>query len=108
MDEGFRRHVVAWRWLRQARQSATPVPRFRDEHLSSIRPNAADFTHRRVTLLVTIPGSIGQRRFPNGSVVVLQSEVRPLHCELTMPTNTVRLHRVIRATPDRVYRAFLD
>lgn len=25
-----------------------------------------------------------------------------------MPTNTVRLHRVIRATPDRVYRAFLD
>lgn len=25
-----------------------------------------------------------------------------------MPTNTVRLHRVIRATPDRVYRAFLN
>ncbi len=25
-----------------------------------------------------------------------------------MPTNTVRLHRVLRATPDRVYRAFLD
>jgi uncharacterized protein YndB with AHSA1/START domain len=25
-----------------------------------------------------------------------------------MPTNTVRLHRVIRATPDRIYRAFLD
>ncbi|NKI92480.1 SRPBCC family protein [Rhizobacter sp. SG703] len=24
-----------------------------------------------------------------------------------MPTNTVRLHRVIRATPDRLYRAFL-
>lgn len=23
-------------------------------------------------------------------------------------TNTVRLHRVIRATPDRIYRAFLD
>ncbi len=23
-------------------------------------------------------------------------------------TNTVRLHRVLRATPDRVYRAFLD
>ena len=25
-----------------------------------------------------------------------------------MPTSTVRLHRVLRATPDRVYRAFLD
>jgi uncharacterized protein YndB with AHSA1/START domain len=25
-----------------------------------------------------------------------------------MPVNTVRLHRVLRATPDRVYRAFLD
>jgi len=25
-----------------------------------------------------------------------------------MATNTVRLHRVIRATPERVYRAFLD
>ena len=26
----------------------------------------------------------------------------------TNNTNTVRLHRVLRATPDRVYRAFLD
>jgi uncharacterized protein YndB with AHSA1/START domain len=25
-----------------------------------------------------------------------------------MPANTVRLHRVLKATPDRVYRAFLD
>src|SRR5476651_1249743 len=25
-----------------------------------------------------------------------------------MPTGTVRLHRVIRATPERVYRAFLE
>ena len=25
-----------------------------------------------------------------------------------MPANTVRLHRVLRATPERVYRAFLD
>lgn len=25
-----------------------------------------------------------------------------------MPTHTVRLHRVIRATPERIYRAFLD
>jgi uncharacterized protein YndB with AHSA1/START domain len=25
-----------------------------------------------------------------------------------MPANTVRLHRVLRATPERVYRAFID
>ena len=25
-----------------------------------------------------------------------------------MPTNTIRLHRVLRATPEQVYRAFLD
>lgn len=25
-----------------------------------------------------------------------------------MPQNTVRLHRVLRATPERIYRAFLD
>jgi uncharacterized protein YndB with AHSA1/START domain len=25
-----------------------------------------------------------------------------------MPTHTVRLHRVIRSTPERIYRAFLD
>jgi len=27
---------------------------------------------------------------------------------MIMPTNTVRLHRVLRAAPERVYRAFLD
>ena len=25
-----------------------------------------------------------------------------------MPTNTIRLHRVLRATPEQIYRAFLD
>ena len=25
-----------------------------------------------------------------------------------MPTGTIRLHRVLRATPERIYRAFLD
>ena len=25
-----------------------------------------------------------------------------------MPTNTIRLHRVLRATPEKLYRAFLD
>ena len=25
-----------------------------------------------------------------------------------MPTNTIRLHRVLRATPERIYRAFLN
>jgi uncharacterized protein YndB with AHSA1/START domain len=27
---------------------------------------------------------------------------------MTMPTSTIRLHRVLRATPERVYRGFLD
>jgi uncharacterized protein YndB with AHSA1/START domain len=28
--------------------------------------------------------------------------------DATMPTNTVRLHRVLRAAPERIYSAFLD
>src|SRR5437763_612358 len=28
--------------------------------------------------------------------------------ELLMPTNTIRLHRVLRTTPEKIYRAFLD
>jgi len=27
---------------------------------------------------------------------------------MTMPASTIRLHRVLRATPERIYRAFLD
>jgi uncharacterized protein YndB with AHSA1/START domain len=35
--------------------------------------------------------------------------VRRLEAEArNMSTNTIRLHRVLRATPERVYRAFLD
>jgi len=30
------------------------------------------------------------------------------HEELTMTTNTVRLHRVLRSKPERVYRAFIE
>jgi uncharacterized protein YndB with AHSA1/START domain len=25
-----------------------------------------------------------------------------------MPTNTIRIHRVLRAMPEKIYRAFLD
>src|SRR5262245_44495924 len=28
--------------------------------------------------------------------------------EMSMPANTVRFHRVLRASPEKVYRAFLD
>ena len=35
----------------------------------------------------------------------MQKETNP---KTDMATNTVRLHRVLRATPERVYRAFLD
>jgi uncharacterized protein YndB with AHSA1/START domain len=40
--------------------------------------------------------------------IVVQSEDRPLLPLPIMPTNTVRLHRVIRTSPERVYRAFLS
>jgi uncharacterized protein YndB with AHSA1/START domain len=32
----------------------------------------------------------------------------PPQGEVTVPTGTVRLHRVLRARPEKVYRAFLD
>jgi uncharacterized protein YndB with AHSA1/START domain len=35
-------------------------------------------------------------------------EPAPMTKETTMPGATVRLHRVLRAPPERVYRAFLD
>jgi uncharacterized protein YndB with AHSA1/START domain len=35
----------------------------------------------------------------------VQAEIRE---EIIMGTNTIRLHRVLRATPERVYRAFLE
>jgi len=33
---------------------------------------------------------------------------RRMQAVIFMSTNTIRLHRVIRATPERIYRAFLD
>jgi uncharacterized protein YndB with AHSA1/START domain len=42
-------------------------------------------------------------------VTVVQSDhLLLLDTEAIMTTNTVRLHRVLRAAPERVYRAFLD
>jgi len=46
-------------------------------------------------------------RFEPMSIVV-ESEGPPLlHTPIAMP-NTVKLHRVLRAAPERIYRAFLD
>jgi uncharacterized protein YndB with AHSA1/START domain len=45
------------------------------------------------------------------SRLILQQSANHLtvhHKEAIMSTNTVRLHRVLRATPERIYRAFLD
>jgi uncharacterized protein YndB with AHSA1/START domain len=39
---------------------------------------------------------------------VLLYKHNPLKGNKNMSTNTVRLHRVLRATPERIYRAFLD
>lgn len=36
-----------------------------------------------------------------------KAELKENH-QMTDSTNTIRLHRVLRATPERVYRAFLD
>lgn len=37
----------------------------------------------------------------------IETEPQP-HMTTETATNTIRLHRVLRATPERVYRAFLD
>jgi uncharacterized protein YndB with AHSA1/START domain len=47
-------------------------------------------------------------RFPAPSIVVESEGLPLLRILITMATNTVRLHRVLRAAPERVYRAFLD
>src|SRR5205814_1579261 len=72
------------------------------------------FRYLRVTVLVargTCPSWHCRRaacRFRRSSIVV-QSEGLPLLAKtIIMPTNTVRLHRVLRATPERIYRAFLN
>src|SRR5262245_57522657 len=39
--------------------------------------------------------------------IVLEVE-SPLYCKESPMPNTVKLHRVLRSTPERVYRAFLD
>jgi uncharacterized protein YndB with AHSA1/START domain len=38
----------------------------------------------------------------------METPTSPLRGERIMPTGTVRLHRVLKATPERVYRAFLE
>src|SRR5512134_2391820 len=39
---------------------------------------------------------------------IIASQHYPSKGQVIMSTNTIRLHRVLRATPERVYRAFLD
>jgi uncharacterized protein YndB with AHSA1/START domain len=38
----------------------------------------------------------------------MRSTIEPEKGETIMPAHTIRLHRVLRATPEKVYRAFLD
>ena len=44
-----------------------------------------------------------EKRLLNGAEVLL-FRVQQFH----MPTNTIRVHRVLKAPPERVYRAFID
>src|SRR5690242_18788371 len=48
------------------------------------------------------------RSAPAPFVVTCEGRPRTDQKEIDMPTGTVRLHRIVRATPERVYRAFLD
>ena len=48
------------------------------------------------------------RRHYGASLLDQHTEEHIAKGEIIMPTNTIRLHRVLRATPERVYRAFLD
>jgi uncharacterized protein YndB with AHSA1/START domain len=41
-------------------------------------------------------------------VPVIKNKHRESRGEMAMPTNTIRLHRILRAKPERIYRAFLD
>jgi uncharacterized protein YndB with AHSA1/START domain len=41
-------------------------------------------------------------------VPVIKNKHHESRGEMAMPTNTIRLHRILRAKPERIYRAFLD
>ena len=43
-----------------------------------------------------------------GELRIFADERRGISLEYPVMPNTVRLHRVLRATPERIYRAFLD
>jgi uncharacterized protein YndB with AHSA1/START domain len=51
---------------------------------------------------------MGQAIGGHHTPLVTSSDHHPRKGNAIMPTNTIRLHRVLRATPERVYRAFLD
>ena len=59
----------------------------------------------RATLVGASKRTVKDHRAVRKVVVGSRKEL----CErgMTMP-NTIRLHRVLRATPERIYRAFLD
>src|SRR6185437_2775788 len=47
-------------------------------------------------------------RYRNRPFVVPVSTTSSVKSEHTMATGTIQLHRVLRATPERIYRAFLE
>src|SRR5688572_10281823 len=49
-----------------------------------------------------------KRMSPSRRFVRRKNETQSYEFMTTNNTNTIQLHRVLRATPDRVYRAFLD
>jgi uncharacterized protein YndB with AHSA1/START domain len=50
----------------------------------------------------------GDDVFPFGLRIIETGYRQQSSIRIVMSTNTIRLHRVLRSTPERVYRAFLD
>jgi uncharacterized protein YndB with AHSA1/START domain len=50
----------------------------------------------------------GDDVFPFGLHIIETGYRQQSSIRIVMSTNTIRLHRVLRSTPERVYRAFLD
>jgi len=79
------------------------VNRHDAENVPEALRHRVDLATRRSTYQRNANLKRSERKGPRSVV----SERRPTKGELIMPS-TIRLHRVLRATPERVYRAFLD
>src|SRR5208282_3833558 len=78
------------RFQRQRRIACWPIPAARSEATVCVETQGERSCLRDFKALIT------------------PSQHQVLKGKETMPTNTLRLHRVLRAAPEKIYRAFLD